>query len=317
VRATFTRTLIDLAEADARVVLLTGDLGFNVLEPFADRFPDRFFNVGVAEQNMVGIASGLAEAGFRPYVYSIVTFATLRPYEFIRNGPVLQRFPVRIVGVGGGLEYGHNGTSHFGVEDIALMRAQPRLTVVAPADAAQARRAISILHELPGPAYVRLGKDDGRRVDGLDGRFRLGRAELIGDGRDIAILTTGSVANEAVDAARLLGVHGVTATVAVVASITPAPVRDLRALLERVPLAVTHEAHYVVGGLGSLVSEIVAAGRLDCRVVRCGVEDVSELSGSEQYLYAVHGIDAHGLASAALAALDRTFDIESGSRVVG
>ena len=106
VRATFVRTLVELAEEDERIVLLTGDLGFTVVEPFAERFPDRFFNVGVAEQNMVGVATGLAEAGFVPFVYSIATFATLRPYEFIRNGPVLHHLPVRVVGVGGGLEYG-------------------------------------------------------------------------------------------------------------------------------------------------------------------------------------------------------------------
>jgi transketolase len=317
VRATFTQTLVELAETDRRVVLLTGDLGFSVLEPFAERFPDRFFNVGVAEQNMVGIASGLAEAGFRPYVYSIVTFATLRAYEFIRNGPVLQGLPVRIVGVGGGLEYGHNGPSHFGLEDIALMRVQPRLTVVAPADAPQARSAIVALHELPGPAYLRLGKDEQRRVEGLDGAFELGRANVIGDGEDVAIVTTGSVANEAVAAAARLADLGVRSTVAVVASIAPAPVRDLLALLERVPLAVTHEAHYVVGGLGSLVSEIVAESRLECRVVRCGVDDVLERTGSEQYLYAVHGIDANGVMSATLAAIDPALSVELRPPLVG
>src|SRR5881296_3546916 len=101
-RGAFVRTLVELADEDRRVALLTGDLGYMALEPFAERFPDRFFNVGVAEQNMVGIATGLAEAGYVPYVYSIATFATLRPYEFIRNGPVHQRLPVRVVGVGGG-----------------------------------------------------------------------------------------------------------------------------------------------------------------------------------------------------------------------
>src|SRR5882724_5576798 len=101
------RTLVDLAELDPRIVLLTGDLGFSVVEPFAERFPARFVNVGVAEQNLLGLATGLAEAGFIPYAYSIATFATLRPYEFIRNGPVLHQFPVRIVGMGSGFEYGH------------------------------------------------------------------------------------------------------------------------------------------------------------------------------------------------------------------
>src|SRR5579872_6006431 len=116
-RSTFIKTLADLAESDKRIILLTADLGYNALEPFVQQFPNRYINVGVAEQNMIGIATGLAEAGFIPFVYSIVTFATLRPYEFIRNGPVLHRLPVRIVGVGTGFEYSHNGASHYGLED--------------------------------------------------------------------------------------------------------------------------------------------------------------------------------------------------------
>src|SRR5579864_4783610 len=111
-RQRFIRTLIDLAAADSRVVLLTGDLGYTVVEPFNERFPDRFFNLGVAEQNMVGVATGLAEAGYIPFVYSIATFASLRPFEFIRNGPVAHRLPVRIVGIGMGFEYGHDGPTH-------------------------------------------------------------------------------------------------------------------------------------------------------------------------------------------------------------
>src|SRR5580765_3495660 len=141
-RREFASTLTAAAERDERIVLLTGDLGFMVLEPFTERFPDRFFNVGVAEQNMVGVATGLAEAGYVPYVYSIATFASLRPYEFIRNGPVHQQLPVRVVGVGGGFDYGTNGPSHHALEDLAVMRAQPGLTVLAPADFAQARAAL-------------------------------------------------------------------------------------------------------------------------------------------------------------------------------
>ena len=126
-RGAFVRTLMGLAERDPRILLLTGDLGYTVLEPFAERFPDRFFNVGVAEQNMVGLATGLAGAGFIPFVYSIVTFASLRAYEFIRNGPILHHLPVRIVGVGGGFEYGTAGATHHGLEDVGVMRIQPVL----------------------------------------------------------------------------------------------------------------------------------------------------------------------------------------------
>src|SRR3954468_13141161 len=141
-RRAFAETLADLANDDSRLVLLSADLGFMALEPFIDRFPGRFFNVGVAEQNMMGIATGLAEAGFIPFVYSIVTFAVLRPFEFIRNGPILHQLPVRIVGIGGGVEYGAAGVTHHGLEDIGVMRTQPDVTIIAPADAQQTSTAI-------------------------------------------------------------------------------------------------------------------------------------------------------------------------------
>jgi transketolase len=157
-RDDFIAELADLAAQDERVVLLTGDLGYMVLDVFSSRFPDRFFNVGVAEQNMVGMATGLAEAGYVPFVYSIATFASLRPYEFIRNGPVLHELPVRVVGVGGGFDYGFNGITHFALEDYAVMRTQPGLTVVSPADSPQARAAVHATRELPGPIYFRIGK---------------------------------------------------------------------------------------------------------------------------------------------------------------
>src|SRR5687767_12381018 len=130
------------------------------MEPFRDRFPDRFINVGVAEQNLIGLATGLAEAGLRPYAYSIATFAALRPFEFIRNGPVLHRLPVRVVGMGMGFEYGPAGPTHHAVEDIAALRTLPALTIVAPADSAQAATAISATASRPGPVYYSLGKDD-------------------------------------------------------------------------------------------------------------------------------------------------------------
>src|SRR5262245_32799658 len=133
-RVTFFETLAELAASDRRIVLMTGDIGFMVLDAFVSRHPDRFFNAGVAEQNMMGLATGLAEAGFIPFVYSIIPFAVLRPYEFVRNGPVLHGLPVRIVGVGAGVEYGQHGFSHYGLEDIAVTRTHPNLAVLAPAD---------------------------------------------------------------------------------------------------------------------------------------------------------------------------------------
>lgn len=302
-RNAFLDELLAVAEADPRVVLITGDLGFMVLEPFAERFPDRFYNAGVAEQNMVGLATGLAEAGLRPYVYSIATFATLRPYEFIRNGPALHDLPVRIVGVGGGFDYAHNGVTHHALEDIAVMRAQPRMTIVAPADPDQARSALRAGHALDGPVYFRLGKG-GAALPGLDGRFELGRLQTLSSGDDLALIAAGAIASETVRAAALLsGEYGIDASVSVCASLAPAPVDDLVALLERVPIAVTHEAAYVNGGLGSLVSEVVAEHGLATRVVRCAVRQMpAGATGSQAWLQARYAIDADSVARAATAA---------------
>jgi transketolase len=305
-RKAFAETLVELAERDERIVLLTGDLGYTVLEPFAQRFPDRFYNVGVAEQNMVGLATGLAEGGYVPFCYSIATFATLRPYEFVRNGPLAHELPVRLVGVGGGFDYGENGLTHYALEDVAVMRVQPRMTVLAPADDDQARAATAATAGLDGPAYLRVAKA-GDRVAGLEGRFRLGRVELIGDGTDVALVSLGAATRDAVEAAAALDAEGVQATVAVVSSFNPSPLDDLRDLLGRVPLAVSVEAHYVDGGLGSLVAETIAEADLDCRLVRCGVKTMpTGVSGSREYLQELYGLSPAAIARATLAASARS-----------
>jgi transketolase len=303
-RSEFVESVVELAARDERVLLLTGDLGYTVLEPFSERFPDRFFNVGVAEQNMVGLSTGLAEAGFVPFVYSIATFASMRAYEFVRNGPLLHELPVRIVAVGGGLDYGYNGVTHYALEDIALMRAQPGMTVVAPADAAQARTALDETAGLPTPVYFRLGKGE-TPVAGLDGRFGLGRAHTVTEGDDVAIVALGTMAAPALEAAELLEARGIGATVVVVSSVSPPPLDDLAELLERVGLVVTVEAHYRNGGLGSLVAELVADRRLSCRLVRKAVEVVPRgLIGSPDYLYETLGLSAPQLAESVVVELE-------------
>jgi transketolase len=303
VRDEFIAELAQLAEADDRVALLTADLGYLVLDVFSDRFPDRFFNVGVAEQNMVGIATGLAEAGYIPFVYSIATFATMRPYEFIRNGPILHDLPVRVIGVGGGFDYGHNGITHFALEDYALMRTQPGVEVVAPADSAQARAALQATHEVRGPIYFRIAKQ-GMPIPGLDGRFANGCAQIIGDGTDLALIAIGSISREAQRAVELLADVGVNATLAVVSTFNPSPVDQLAGLLEKVPLAISVETHYINGGLGSLVAETIAEHGLGCRLIRAGVNTMPRgLTGSQQFLEDHFSLSAPRLVARAQAAL--------------
>ncbi len=299
-RGAFVKALVELAEKDERVILLTGDLGFMALEPFADKFPKRFFNAGVAEQNMVGVATGLAEAGFVPFVYSIATFAALRTYEFVRNGPVLHRMPVRVVGIGGGFEYGTAGPTHHALEDAGAMRLLPGLTVISPADHQQTRTALLTTHSVPGPIYFRLGKDDKTIVPSLDGRFTLGKVEVIGEGRDLALVAMGAIASEAAQAVQVLAKDGISARLVIVSTLSPASEEDLAAALTGVPLAVTVEAHSAVGGVGSLVAEVVAGHGLSCRVLRNGVRpEVHGFSGSQKFLEHRHGLSAAALAETA------------------
>jgi transketolase len=295
-RIAFVNALVELAKNDSRVLLLTSDLGYMVLEPFAEQYPDRFINVGVAEQNMVGVATGLADAGFVPFIYSITPFAVLRPFEFIRNGPVYHQLPVRIVGVGQGVEYGFNGNSHFGVEDVGVLRTQPGLTIIAPADDIQTKTAIEKTSNLTGPVYFRLSKDS-FEIPELRESFELGQVQQIGDGRDVLILSTGAITREVIQAAHLLSDQGLRSTILVIASIAPAPVSDLIKALSTFKYAFTVESHYITGGIGSLVAEIVADHCLNVRVVRLGFDVLLNNSlGSSAYLQAANGLSPEKIA---------------------
>ena len=300
-RKAFAETLAEIAKKDSRVLLLTADLGYMALEPFAEALPNQFFNVGVAEQNMVGVATGLAEAGFIPYVYSIVTFATLRAFEFIRNGPIAHKLPVRVVSVGGGMEYGTNGISHYGLEDVAVMRSQPGMTIVCPCDPAQARTAVAATWDLPGPAYLRLGKDDRTVVPRLEGKFALDRPQVINEGDDVLIIALGTGAVEAAAAASKLGENGIGCKVLAVSSFQPVSMDPIAKQLKKFRFVMTVETHYIIGGLGSWISEIVAERNLNCRVVRCGFQEFpGNESGSQAYLHHRYGISAERLVETAM-----------------
>jgi transketolase len=271
-----------------------------VVEKFARRFPKRFINVGVAEANMVGVATGLAMEGFVPFVYSIATFASMRPYEQIRDGPVLHRLPVRICGVGGGYAYAHAGPTHYALEDLAIARIQPGLTVIAPADPAQTRSAVLAMRDIPGPVYLRVGKGGNPEVPGLNGRFALGRPEVVMDGKDILFLATGTAVHQALEAAVALEREGKSAAVAVLAHLAAEESPELVALLSRFRAAVTVEEAFSAGGLGSLAAEAVARRGLACRLAIAGVrESFGGEFGSEAWLRKRHGLDAESLARSA------------------
>lgn len=306
-RQAFVKALCGLAAADERILLLTGDLGYMALEPFREFFPARFFNVGVAEQNMIGVATGLAEAGYIPYAYSIATFAALRPFEFIRNGPVLHQLPVRVIGMGMGFNYGYAGPSHYALEDIGILRTLPGLTVVIPADSAQAEAAIEQTRAVSGPIYYSLSKDDKSVVPGLDGRFSLGRIQTIGEGSDLAIVAMGSIAIEAVAAARDLERLGMRSTVMVVSNFSPDPTEDLAVELSRFSHVISVEAQTISGGLASLIGQVVACHGLSCRLSPLAVTTSPDCrSGSESDCWRRHGLDRTAIVERGLSILGKS-----------
>lgn len=288
-RVAFLETLHELAAQDERVCFLTGDLGFSVVERFAGSYPDRFFNAGVAEANMIGLATGLALDGWIPYCYSMASFISMRDYEQVRNGPVLHGLPIRLIGIGGGFSYGHAGPTHYALEDLALMRTQPGMTVIAPADPAQTRNALRAAHTLPGPVYFQVGKGGDPELPELGGRFSLDSVETFGSGKDALLLTTGKISVEAAALSKALG----NLTVGIVAALNPPPAQALDQLLAKFPRVFTLEEHYTRGGLGSLVAERIAASISPARLEIFGVENYRPgVTGSRAFMLQRAGLDA-------------------------
>ena len=203
-RTAFIKTLTELAGEDKNIYLLTGDLGFSVFEAFARKFPGQYINCGVAEQNMMGVAAGLALSGKKVVVYSIIPFVTMRCFEQIRNDVCLQNLDVKIVGVGGGLSYGASGATHHAVEDLAIMRALPNITILCPADPIEAELAVRAMFKIKGPVYLRLGKGREENIHLKSFKFQIGKANLIKRGKDITVIGIGSILKNAILAAEML-----------------------------------------------------------------------------------------------------------------
>jgi transketolase len=272
-RNAFLRGLTALAERDERVFFLTGDLGYRIFDDFASRFPGRFLNVGTAEANMIGVASGLALGGLRPFVYSIVPFATLRCLEQIRNDICYNDVPVTIVGVGGGFSYGQNGPTHHALEDIAVMRVLPRMTVVCPGDPLEAELAVGATGRHEGPLYLRLGRAGDAAVHGKPPEFQIGRAIVTRSGDDASLIATGGILPVAMAAATLLAKRGIAARVISMHTVKPLDGESLRNCCEQTSALFTVEEHSLLGGLGAAVAEWLAANGLRPPLGCFGVSD--------------------------------------------
>jgi transketolase len=300
VTAPFGHALVRAAEKNPRIVGLTADLGkYTDIHVFADKFPTRFFQMGMAEQSLVGCACGLARTGYVPFATTYAVFATRRAYDFIAIGAALGRANVKIIAGLPGLTTGYGGT-HQGIEDLALMRSIPNLTVIDPCDATEVAQATQVVADHDGPVYMRLLRGVVPVVlDEKTHRFEIGRAKLLRDGTDVAIISTGLMTGRALEAATELASTGVSAAVLHVATIKPFDRQSVAALLARVPCVVTAENHVVTGGLGSAVADLAVEAGLPVRLRKVGIPDVFCESGSIPYLVKRYAMGAPDIAAAA------------------
>ncbi len=296
-RTAFITTLIDLARADKRIFLLVGDLGYSVIEPFKQEFPDRFVNIGVAEQNMTGVATGLALSGKIVFTYSIGNFPTLRCLEQIRNDVCYHNANVKIVAVGGGLAYGALGMTHHCTEDIAIMRALPNMTVVAPGDPVESALATRAIVERPGPCYLRLGKTGETVIHRKAPDFQLGKAIIVRDGGDATLIATGGMLCSAVQAAEKLVPGGIQTRILSMHTIKPLDAEAVLAAVRETGTIITIEEHSIIGGLGSAVAEVLAeSGNSHALFKRIGIKDsfCTEV-GSQEHLRKVYSLSVEDI----------------------
>jgi transketolase len=296
-RNAFLEQLFELAKRDSRIVFITGDLGFSVVERYQEELPDQFVNAGVAEQNMTGIAAGMAHCGKIVFTYSIANFPTLRCLEHVRNDVCYHEANVKIVSVGGGFAYGALGATHHATEDLGVMRMLPNMIVIAPGDPVETRAATRALVEREGPSYLRLGKAGEPVVHEEPIDFELGRAIRLRDGGDVTLISTGGTLHLAVRTADALAGDGLDARVLSMHTLKPLDESAVLEAARQTPAILTIEEHSVVGGLGSAVAELLAeTDEVRVRFRRIGVPPrFSPRVGTQEYLLAENGIDVDGI----------------------
>lgn len=305
-RNAFADEVTKLAGTDPRVVMLSGDIGNRLFDKFRAAQPERFYNCGVAEANMMGVAAGLAMSGLRPIAYTITPFVTTRCLEQIRVDVSYHRAPVVIVAVGAGLAYAGLGPTHHACEDISFLRSLPNMKVVCPADAWEVRAALRAALGQHDPVYIRMGKKGEPTVHAdVPATFRIGRALTLAEGGDVCLLSTGNMAPEALEAAHQLARAGISARVASFHTVKPLDADYLANAFSRYRLVATIEEHSLIGGFGAAVSEWVVDNAVKPRgFLRFGTSDAYfGSSGEQEYARRALGLTAEHIAGRIRAAV--------------
>lgn len=305
-RDAFLKELTRQAAEDPSVVLITGDLGFGVLTEFSQNFPDQFINAGVAEQNMTAMACGMAMEGYRVFTYSIANFTTLRCLEQIRNDVCYHDADVTVVSVGGGFSYGQLGVSHFATEDLAILRALPNMTVLAPTDPWEAEELTRQLPQHKGPKYLRIDKGAAGLPE-APSDVKWGKARRVREGSDITIVAIGAILSEALASADALAKDGINARVVGVHTLKPFDAEEILDAARNTGGIVTLEEHTILGGLGSTVAETCLEADAPPKIFRrIGLKDIyPSVVGDQNFLRTEYNMDAPAVTAVIKKALSR------------
>ena len=311
-RDAYGKALLELGRTHRDIVVLDADLSTSTRTAwFGKEFPDRFFNFGIAEANMMSAAAGLAASGKIPFVSTFAVFASGRAYNQYRTSIAYPNLNVKIVATHGGISIGEDGPTHFCIEDIALMRALPNTTVLVPADAVETEAAIKACVEHYGPTYIRLGRpkvpiiyEDGYKWRGEELTFRIGGSVTLREGEDVALVASGLMVSRALDAAEALAREGIKATVIDLYSIKPIDRKTLTEAAERTGAVVTCEEHNIYGGVGSAVAEVLVE-TTPVPMEMVGVKDTFAESGPMEELLTKYGLTAKDIVEAAKKVTER------------
>lgn len=280
-------------ENDENTFLLTGDLGFSVFENIKDSFSKQYINMGVAEQNMIGVAAGMALTGKQVFVYSIIPFIVYRPFEQVRNDICYQNLPVRLVGVGAGFSYSDAGFTHHAIEDYGLLMALPNLTILSPADSSEVTELTKQMPRIKGPSYMRLGRNGEPILHDKQKYIKIGKALELAQGEDILFVTTGSILSKVYEVRQLLETEGYSVTILDYHTIKPFDEESLVKHLEGKKVVVTFEEHLADSGIFSLVSQIILLHNIHIGIIPFGIkEPFHEVSGTREYMLAQYGLES-------------------------
>ncbi len=292
--------LRELGEENPNITVLDADLsGSTKTSVFAKAFPERFFNMGIAEQNMLGVAAGLAAYGKIPFASSFAIFATGRAFEIIRNSVCYPKLNVKIGATHAGLTVGEDGGSHQALEDLAVMRALPNMTVLSPCDYYETKKCVRAAAELDGPVYIRMGRSKVPMITEASDVFEIGKGRLMADGKDVAFVATGIMVSRALEAAERLKEKGISARVINIATIKPLDEEIILSAARETKGIITCEEHNIIGGLGSAVAEVLSES-YPARLKRIGVRDSFGKSGDGTELLDKYGLSIDELVRAAI-----------------